>query len=705
MFLCVVIGAIFNSRTQGAENGSEIGDANWSPSRRYRSSPTNQVAAGSTIQTADPQFDAKRFLSRFSDAFMQIQTAWQKQDMRPVRHFVSDGILERFTLQLQEQRDMGYRDHMEQIRIRSSLLAEATTSDVFEVLTVQIEASAVDYRVSIESGKYLSGSRSPEQFLEYWSFVRRRGAETDTAKQGLIEGHCPNCGDSISISQSENCPSCGALLRSGEYDWVLSEITQGCVWRPQNPREDAIARRYRQRRDPGFNVQHLEDRASVAFWRKAMADRLGDTRPLLKVATSEICHEYDAEYKKGNSGKERRYLGGCSVGSVQLRGVVEEEDSDYSLVMIHWSANEFGVNARGVVRDHAGWQRYRTLYVLRRYRGVHTNVQRAIDSAHCPNCGAPESDLASHACEFCEMVLNDGRHDWVLSECHAMTSGAAQTWLEKAKKTSRSSSTPVGNDALGDPEEPSYSDVLAWATSVFAADKVIDDRERQVIHQLAIKQQMPETMLAGLIDRALAGELDAPSPTPATRRAWMEQMVDVALLDGQVQSDEQAVLLQLGRHAGLADTDVALLMAKRRAKRLREARRSEGNRRQSTNRPEVWRVLLEALCCVMVADGRASRAERDAIVEILDKTRSRATPAEIDESIADFVSRVKDVGLREVLDRCSEGVELCCTKRGNRKVFKRAFQIVAEADDNLHEKEKYVINRLMAASGARKPVT
>jgi uncharacterized tellurite resistance protein B-like protein len=703
IFIFVVVCFLFRAWTEGLGDRVGTDDAVVSISRRHRSSPANQAAAESTIQNADPQFDAKRFLGRFSDAFLQIQKAWQAQNMEPVRHFVSDGILERFTLQLQEQRDMGYRDHMEQIQVHSSRLAEATTSEVFEVLTVQVDASAIDYRVSIKSGAYLSGSRSREAFMEYWSFVRRRGAETDTEKRGLIEGHCPNCGDSIRINQAEKCPSCQALLRSGEYDWVLSEITQGCVWRPQNPQEDALARRYRERRDPGFNVQHLEDRASVIFWRKAMADRVGDTKPLLKVATSEICHKYAAEYKKGTGGKERRYFGGCSVGSVQLRGVVEEDNYDYSLVMIHWSANEFGVTSGGAVRDRGGWRRYKSLYVLRRRRGVHTNIQRSIDSAYCPNCGAPESDLASHACEFCEMVLNDGRYDWVLFECHAMRSGAAHVWLEKAKKASRSYPTSGSNDVPGEPEEPvpSYSDLLAWATSVFAADKVIDDRERQVLHQLAIKQQMPEPMLAGFIDGALAGELDAPSPTPATRKAWMEQMVDVALLDGQVQPDEQAVLVQLGQRAGLTGADVKLLINKRRAKRLREARENGGSPQPIRDPPKVHRVLLEALCCVMVSDGKASRAERDAIVEILKKARAPLTPAEIDELIADFVSRVKDVGLREVLDRCAVDVGLCCTKRGNRKAFQRAFQVVADADDTFHGKERYVINRLMAASNTR----
>ena len=51
---------------------------------------------------------------------MKIQESWSAQDLSQIKHFVSDGIFERFTLQIQEQRDMGYRDFIERIRIHSA---------------------------------------------------------------------------------------------------------------------------------------------------------------------------------------------------------------------------------------------------------------------------------------------------------------------------------------------------------------------------------------------------------------------------------------------------------------------------------------------------------------------------------------------------------------------------------------------------------
>lgn len=532
----------------------------------YRAIKHDEKTAEAVIRSADPNFNTEQFLTRVSAAFLKVQDAWQQQNLQPARHFISDGIWERFSLQIQEQKDLGYRDHMEQIEFRSSLLAEAKAAGVFDVLTVQITASAIDYRVSLESGKYLSGNRSPERFTEFWSFVRRRGVHTKADQRGLMEGFCPNCGDAVRINRFARCASCEAFLRSGEYDWVLAEITQGSVWQPKRDPEDEIAYSYRERRDPGFSIQHLEDRTSVIFWRKAMADRLGTVNPLLKMATDDLCQQFADHYEKHESRSERRYLGGCAVGSVEFRGIVETDNSDYALVQIHWSANEFSVRSDGAIYDHERWSRYRHLFVLMRKRGVQSNIQRSIDSAHCPNCGAPESDVASDACEFCNTVLNDGSHDWVLSEYLVQYSTAAREWYQKAERAVSLAASP---DA-----DPSYADLLAWMVKVVASDKKIDRREQTVIRHLAAKQGMPEPVLAGLMNSALRGELDAPSP-PSRRagRVWLERLADVALLDDHVETDERELLEQLGKRIGWGDFDVKLVINKRRAERKREARR------------------------------------------------------------------------------------------------------------------------------------
>ena len=548
------------------------------PSQREQTKPTHYRASRKEhldtfkmIHANDPAFDGAAFIRRFAKAFTRIQGAWSNQNLQPIQHFVSDGIYERFTLQIQEQKDMGYRDHMENIRIESALLAEASTSGEYEVLTVQVTASAIDYRVSIKSGKFLSGSPTPESFTEFWSFVRRKGAQTKSSKLGLIEGKCPNCGGALRINMVQQCPSCRGLLRSGEYDWVLSEITQGCVWRPRDLAQTLIAERYRQRHDLGFNIQHLEDRASVIFWRNAMANRLDDNRPLMKVATTQCCENWGRHRKTRVIDGGRRYHGGCAVGSIELVGIVEEKEHHYALVDVRWSANEHSVDPKGTVTDLGAWSRYKSLYLLMRNQGVESKIGRVIDSAHCAKCGAPDSDIASHACDFCQTILNDGSQDWVLYECCDLDSASAKAWLHRSMQQQPNQ----GRDSQSGQQstlEPSYADLLAWTTNIFAADNKFNEREKEFILHLANKQGMSRTVLVDLINRARNGLLDTPGPlTPASKRAWVGMLVDVALLDNKVEPDERRLLCNVGEQVGLDASQIDLLIDKHKSKRNRDA--------------------------------------------------------------------------------------------------------------------------------------
>ncbi len=544
--------------------------------------------AVATLQESDPDFDPAAFENRFAGAFHQIQDAWAAQDMERVRAFVSDGVFERFTLQILEQRDLGYRDHMEDIRIERATIAEAASGGIFDVVTIMVAATLVDYRVSLETGTYLSGEKKRHGFTEFWSFVRRTGARTVAGKPGLIEGSCPNCGAAIQMNQTGKCESCEALLRSGEFDWILSEITQACEWKPHAHEGNRSARLYRDRHDPAFNVQHIEDRASVIFWRKAMADRLADTQPILKMATAEFCAELAKEWRQRSVDDHRDFAGGCSVGCVDLLGMLDDGKHDLAMVEIRWSATTHRVEMNGTVKDRGDWSRFRTLHVLGRKSGVVTDVNRGIDSAHCPACGAPESALVSHACEYCGAVLNTGDHDWVLFQADDMGSSEAQAWLARLKRKDRPPAAIVqrvsptsfhsplvrsATEASHDAPLASPSDALAWMIVTLAADGEIHANEHEAVLRIARNAGISEPMVDGLIETALRGELDAPAPPDQNAtREWMALMADVALADGVVQTGELNVLAQLGAHFDYQRADIALLIAKRRTRLLRFGR-------------------------------------------------------------------------------------------------------------------------------------
>ena len=453
-------------------------------------------------------------------------------------------------------------------------LASLSTTSHFETLDVCITATAVDYRVSLETGRPIAGKSGAETFTEYWSFLRRSDVTTRRDQNGLIEGNCPNCGAALELNQIGECSSCQAVLRSGAHDWVLAEITQACEWKPTLFQTDPLTV-FRDTQDPGCSVQHIEDRASVIFWRKTLADRTGDIAPLRKMATDDFCQSYAAELSQAQTASGRDFWHDCAVGSVGCLGIVSDQQADYILLEVRWAGNRFTVKTDGSLNDLNTWKRLRSLFVLMRQHGVKSRLEHTITSAHCPACGAPESDLTSDTCSYCNQVVNDGRHDWVLHELTTMHSESGRQWQQRMQQAaSRAAETSVAaamaaaaNAAV---VPPSQIESLAWVIQAAVADHTVSNQEQRILEQLARKQGVGPKQVEDLIDLARKGELDLPTPTDAdTARKWLTVLVDVALADGQVDEAEKELLLELGRHLDLGNYDIKLLLAKRQARRRR----------------------------------------------------------------------------------------------------------------------------------------
>lgn len=386
----------------------------------------NAAAWVADLQRNDPAFDENAFYGRVRVAFDKIQQAWCGQDLTAVRPFISDAVHERFLLQIAEQRDQGYRDFMEDLRVFDLRMAEIESDGIYDEIAVRIRAMSVDYKVSIATGQRISGAAEPEEFIEIWTFVRRQGARTKAAP-GLIEGNCPNCGAAIEMNQSAQCAHCKALLRSGQYDWVLTEITQQSEWNGVRHRQIPGVDDLR-RRDVDFNAAGIEDRASVAFWRFATAERLGKADPLRKVASEGFIKHFEPHLHPP-PGQPRTFRGDDAIGSVRLLGILPGGEFDRAVVEVTWNGTQYAAGAAGPPRRLGDAALLYSILVFYRRADAKTEVGKGIASAHCPNCGAPESGGASNACEFCGTALTDGAHGWVLDAFLSRADAQAQEVL------------------------------------------------------------------------------------------------------------------------------------------------------------------------------------------------------------------------------------------------------------------------------------
>ncbi|MDP9173804.1 MAG: TIM44-like domain-containing protein [Planctomycetota bacterium] len=534
----------------------------------------NQAIA--TLLKSDAQFNFPQFSERVKTAFTKIQSAWSMQDLTRVRPFISDSIHERFSIQIEEQKTFGYRDRMDEVVVNSIGLAEVSSDEIFEVATLRIAARANDQRLSLMDDHVISSEPGP--FVEFWSFLRRRGVATDPSKPGLIEGHCPNCGVVIEMNQSAKCNQCGALLRSGTFDWVLAEITQQSEWRGIRRADPPGAAELR-KTDPGFNRIDLEDRASVMYWRKAMADRLGKIDPLRKIASEEFYSAYQTSLAVQVDGN-RFFYSDCSVGSVNLLGILPGKDVDSAIVQVSWEGERMQSHAGGAPITTGQRAQVHNLYILCRKSGVTSDPGKSVSSAHCPSCGAPISSDITSTCQFCGNVMNDRATGWVLNAIRSAASDAGRSLILRLQDKISQPAPVNGKAAIAIAAMPvayalnvAPSGLISWVVKTAAADGTIEIAEREYLEALAARNGVPPARLHRMIDMALAGALDVPDPPDQpTARAWLSAICEAAVADGTLQTQEVDLITQTARRFGFTTADLTLMLRQAKAQRFAAAR-------------------------------------------------------------------------------------------------------------------------------------
>jgi Tim44-like domain len=512
--------------------------------KRLERSPEARSSDLSQIKSNDPKFDVARFINMVEQTDLRVQEAWTRGDMSTVRSLVSDGLLRRFETQLAIMRSQGVRNAMADHRVLATNLWAVERQGSFDTIHVVLKATArdtdVDAKLSYEDAVAKAARVSAETYTEIWSFVRRCGALTGEAG-GVFEGRCPNCGAEFEMGPTTRCEHCEALINSGEYDWVLAEITQPEEWRPVSVGNvSGLAQLVEQ--DPAFSRQTAEDRGSYLFWRWVEALVLGDARPLRKVADPVFVENMTAQIS-GNGAS----LFKIAVGSVDLVACEPAcaDGRDRFHVKVLWSSAS---SLKGRPLPAAN------LLTISRKTG-------AVDSggmsyARCPECQGPLSENDSPVCEYCGANLAAGELDWVLEAVRRPEE------LRLGSQNMNDSMEDARVEAFVPPDMGSRQErtlLLMRMAAVVMADGVVTKAERKLLKTASKRWGVP----LEAVDSILRGEVD-PDTTltmqPANPQAFLAGLVAAALVDGRVDRKEERLLLDVGRNLGLAEVDTKNLI-------------------------------------------------------------------------------------------------------------------------------------------------
>ncbi len=530
--------------------------------RRTQVNEAQQQAWVAQLQQKDPRFVLPALYDHATRTFLQSQQAWSRHDLTPIRPLLSDATYQRLVSQLDLMTRQGVRPASADMEILDVSLIGLEQSDGFDTVHLRFHARARDTEAPANASDDQARAKAAQiplqPFIEVWSFVRRMGAQTKIG-QDVFQGKCPNCGAPFSGGHTNNCEYCGAVVNSGNYDWTLSQITQGVEHVGAHHRPAGLGEL--QARDPAFSVEVLEDRASLIFWKWITAQSHAEPRELAKLASAKFVQHLGADIEALRSARRERHHLRAAVGGVRVLGLRQAEDGrDEAQVEIRWSAQVETVN-QGETPPRRPPVHQRWMFVLTRAAGATSNPKNGMATSRCPNCNAPLTDTLTSICDFCSADLSQGSADWVLED--------ARTWESwRAPSASRGQAAPVldeGTDRLLDLAERKR--LLSVMAAMAAADGRVDDRERKLLRMCAQRWQVPWPEVEEWLRRGPSGFGALVQPGSPEAEAFLQALIDMAMVDGLVDKRERQLLQASAHHLGMTDrlTDM-LVRTKPRAK-------------------------------------------------------------------------------------------------------------------------------------------
>ena len=456
------------------------------------------------------------------------------------------------------QKTRGIRNLMEDVQVLSAEITSVESQRHFDTIHVKFTAKAKDSDVDLQTGRKIRNNYDGT-FVEYWSFLRKPGAQTLQGR-GLVEGVCPNCGASLELSESGRCSYCDAVVTSGEYDWVLSEITQSVEWSTSSGPEQIPGYSAMIAADPGFNVQSIEDTASVVFWRYIKSYFDNRANPMRKVASEDFSNRLEQSIAQTRDGDSHLYFKDAAVGTVEVQDIEPGTEFDKVNVLVKWSAENSWLDKNWKTKGSGPKSIRPQIFTLIRKHGVKTLVSQGLHSAHCPGCGAPYTGEEGGSCQYCGRPLNDGSGSWILQEIKPFSGSR----INSARISPVSGSVQVTPDII----------LMAMA-GVMHADGSLDTEEKDMLSSFAAHRGISKDRFDALM--ASVESKEVPIPVPATKAEALEilkAMVRMALADGKLDQSEKDVLEKYAESAGLSRNVVSSTVAAQRKSLYKEARKA-----------------------------------------------------------------------------------------------------------------------------------
>jgi tellurite resistance protein/uncharacterized Zn finger protein (UPF0148 family) len=502
---------------------------------------TDNDSAINKFLLSNPEFNADAFKQKVDIAFTGIQEAWMNKDLAKVRKFISDGIYQRFNTQFKMMNLLDQVNTIESLNVLKISIIKIESDGDFDSIDTAVYASISDTFISKKFPQFDSGGY--EEFVEYWTFIRRKGV-----KEGNLfdSENCPKCGAALPKDAGEisRCEFCKAITNLGDYDWVLSEITQAEDYNaalPMAVKEESLNAKVNElvKSNGDFSVQNIEDKASNGYLQIITA-RVTKNPEIMRRFVSDELYERLSVFPDGNIVYNRLYLNNVSLISMH---VSKNKNILSVLVKSSYQRVQLTENKAELIDSVVK----KNTEVLLLSRDINSGIAKGNLYSHsCTECGGTVKDTIDIACQYCGAALNSTKNEWIITDILNIPE------YQKYSTTNNSEFIEGMNldklEEIYDVRDYAYNNILV----IMAADGVFEIRELELARKLAIKWGYDVKRIPAIFDLAKNGKLSITMPAnPEKCKKILNLMEKAARIDGIISENEQAILDELKNQFGI----------------------------------------------------------------------------------------------------------------------------------------------------------
>jgi hypothetical protein len=500
--------------------------------------PLGKVSGYDDFLKNNPDFNVDEFYSKVKKAFTEVQVAWGKGDIQSVRRFISDGVYQRFNTQLKMMAVLKQKDIISNIAVENTYIDRSETDGAYDILHVGIRAGMSDQFVC-QTMPQLNSPGGYESFTEYWSFIRKRGKEK---KDIYSTNNCPKCSAALpeKMGDSGRCRYCGTLVNSGEYDWVLAEITQ---------QDDYLYGAFASKKTPSlsnkvkeligenedFAVEEIEDKASNGYLQILTAIALHDPSIMRRFVADNAFNKLTGQIGNDNTYYNRLYL-----NDVSLIGVRQENEKNILLVGVKSTYQRVKLLSenKAVFIDPAMMTKKEVIVME---RDIQTETSKGSLYAHlCSTCGAPLKDSLDVKCPYCNAVLNSSKNEWIIPDVFSMAE--YENYFSQYSKDFAFKVDPSLADDLATVKDYAFNNMMI----VMASDGIFADDEKRIATELAKKWSFKVDNVQPMFEMAMSGRLVIRMPEDSGKKKKIYALMEKAAnADGNISPQERRLLDQI----------------------------------------------------------------------------------------------------------------------------------------------------------------